>query len=102
MSAANLGFDAAAYLDAFPGGAVMEIHLAGHSSDPLLGERLLVDSHDAPVSDAVWGLYERLVARIGPRPTLIERDANLPEFGTLLAEREHADGLLRAPRMLAA
>jgi uncharacterized protein (UPF0276 family) len=53
-----------------------------------------VDSHDAPVAAAVWHLYQRLIARIGPRPTLIERDGNLPEFETLLAERDHADMLL--------
>jgi hypothetical protein len=90
VSANNLGFDANAYIDAFPGAAVMEIHLAGHSRDPSLGDALLVDSHDAPVSEAVWALYERLVARIGPRPTLIERDDRLPAFAELLAERKRA------------
>lgn len=90
VSAANLGFDAGAYIDAFPGEAVVEVHLAGHSRDPLLGDALLVDSHDAPVAEAVWALYERLVARIGARPTLIERDDRLPPFGELLAERERA------------
>ena len=90
VSANNLGFDAAAYVDAFPGATVMEIHLAGHSPDPTLGDALLVDSHDAPVSESVWALYERLVARIGPRPTLIERDDRLPSFADLLVERERA------------
>jgi hypothetical protein len=90
VGAANLAYDAATYVDAFPGDAVAEIHLAGHSLDPVLGERLLVDSHDAPVSEAVWSLYERLVARIGPRPTLVERDDNVPAFGALLAERDRA------------
>jgi uncharacterized protein (UPF0276 family) len=75
----------------------MEIHLAGHTPDPNLGEALLVDSHDAPVAAEVWALYERLVARIGPRPTLIERDDKLPEFATLLAERDRAHALMRAP-----
>lgn len=97
VSAANLGFDATKHLDAFPAAAVMEIHLAGHSADPMLGERLLVDSHDTPVSEAVWALYERLVSRIGPRPTLIERDDRLPEFPVLLAERDRAHALLDAP-----
>jgi uncharacterized protein (UPF0276 family) len=96
VSAANLGFDATKYIDAFPAAAVMEIHLAGHSNDPALGEHLLVDSHDAPVSEAVWALYERLVRRIGPRPTLIERDDQLPEFPVLLAERDRAHALLGA------
>ncbi|MCM2329091.1 MAG: DUF692 domain-containing protein [Lysobacter sp.] len=102
VSAANLGFDAADYIDAFPAAPVMEIHLAGHSRDPALGERLLVDSHDAPVSEAVWSLYGRLVSRIGPRPTLIERDDNVPEFAELLAERDRAHALLSAPMARAA
>lgn len=90
VAARNLGYDAAAYIDACPGHLVTEIHLAGHAADPALGDALLVDSHDAPVAPAVWALFERLVARIGPRPALIERDANLPDFVTLMAEREHA------------
>lgn len=97
VSARNLGLSADAYVDAFPGALVDEIHLAGHTADPALGAALLVDSHDAPVDPAVWALYERLVARIGPRPTLIERDDNLPAFDALLAERTRAEGVLRVP-----
>ncbi len=95
VSACNLGFDAAAWLDRFPGDAVMEVHLAGHSCDPVLGARLLIDSHDAPVAPEVWALYRRLVARIGARPTLIERDGNVPAFDALLAERDIASAELR-------
>ncbi len=102
VSAANLGFSAEGYLDCFPAWPVMEIHLAGHSRDPALGEALLVDSHDAPVSAEVWSLYERLVARIGPRPTLVERDDKLPGFGELLAERERAHATLLGPVRAAA
>ena len=98
VSARNLGFSAEAYLDAFPADAVMEIHLAGHTPDPLLGQALLVDSHDAPVALAVWALYERLVARIGPRPTLIERDDRLPPFAELLIERSQAHALLQTSK----
>jgi len=97
VGAHNLGYPAETYIDAFPGDLVMEIHLAGHTPDPNLGQALLVDSHDAPVAPAVWALYERVVARIGPRPTLIERDDKIPEFVTLLAERDRADALLCAP-----
>jgi uncharacterized protein (UPF0276 family) len=97
VSARNLGLSAEAYVDVFPGALVDEIHLAGHTADPALGAALLVDSHDAPVDPAVWGLYERLVARIGPRPTLIERDDNLPAFDALLAERARAEEVLRMP-----
>lgn len=93
ISAHNLGFDAGTYLDDFPGSAVMEIHLAGHSVDPS-SPALLIDSHDAPVAEGVWALYQRLVRRIGPRPTLIERDDHIPPFKALLAERERAQALL--------
>jgi len=98
VSARNLGFAAEAYIDAFPASLVHEIHLAGHAPDPALGERLLIDSHDAPVCPEVWALYERLIHRIGPRPTLIERDGNIPSFDALLAERQIAEQLLRAER----
>ncbi len=97
VSAMNLDFSPADYVDAFPAEAVIEIHLAGHSHDPALGERLLVDSHDAPVSEEVWALHERVVARIGPRPTLIERDDRIPGFEVLLAERERAHATLEVP-----
>jgi uncharacterized protein (UPF0276 family) len=97
VGACNLAYSAEDYVDAFPGDLVMEIHLAGHTPDPHLGRALLIDSHDAPVAPEVWALYERLIARIGPRATLIERDDNLPEFATLFAERKRADALLRVP-----
>lgn len=94
VSARNLGYDAAQYLDAFPEHAITEIHLAGHAMDPNLGAALLIDSHGAPVSAEVWALYERLIRRIGPRPTLIERDDNVPAFDVLLEECSHAAALL--------
>ena len=81
-------------IDAFPAEAIAEIHLAGHSADPVLGEALLVDTHDAPIAPAVWALYQRLVARIGPRPTLVERDDNLPAYAELDAERARAAAVL--------
>ncbi|MDP3521724.1 MAG: DUF692 domain-containing protein [Hydrogenophaga sp.] len=94
VSAHNMGFDAAPMLRAYDASAVMEIHLAGHHADPLLGAALLIDAHDAPVCDAVWQLYADLIADIGPRPTLIERDDQLPDFATLMTERDRAHGLL--------
>ncbi|MDM0119296.1 MNIO family bufferin maturase [Variovorax arabinosiphilus] len=97
VSSRNLGFDAAAWLDRFPGDAVVEIHLAGHSIDPALGPALLIDSHDAPVADSVWALFRRVVERIGPRPTLIERDGNVPSFAALMAERQRAHTALQLP-----
>lgn len=95
VSARNLGASAEAYIDAFPGEHVMEVHLAGHAQDA--GSTLLVDTHDAPVAPEVWALHERLVARIGPRATLIERDGNLPPWPELLAERAKAQVVLQGP-----
>lgn len=95
VSASNLGFSAEAYLDRFPASAVAEIHLAGHTPDPTLGASMLIDSHDAPVAPVVWALYQRLVERIGTRPTLIERDGNVPAFEEILAERNVAAAVLQ-------
>jgi len=93
VSAHNLGFDAGEWIDRFPAELVSEVHLAGHSTDPVLGDALLVDSHDAPVAPAVWALYRRFVQRAGARPTLIERDGNVPPFAELLAERATAQAI---------
>lgn len=96
VSANNLGYSADAYIDEIPGGIIGEIHLAGHAPDPALGADLLIDTHDAPVDDTVWRLYRRLITRIGPRPTLIERDDNIPPYADLVAERGAAAKLLAA------
>lgn len=98
VSANNLGMSAEAYLDTVPGALVQEIHLAGHAEDPDQGAALLIDSHSAPVCEAVWSLYRRLIDRIGPRPTLIERDEDLPAFTALMAERDRAHALLSSRR----
>src|SRR6266496_1412693 len=100
VGAHNLGYDAAAWLKSIPAKLVGEIHLAGHSLDA--EGTLLVDSHDAPVSDGVWHLYEDFVARIGSTPTLIERDGNIPPFAELMGERERAQGVLGGSLALAA
>ena len=93
VSAHNLGYCQHTYLDRVPAAAIQEIHLAGYSHDPLLGGALWVDSHDTPVSPAVWQLYQRLIDRIGTRPTLIERDGQVPEFEVLMAERAQAQAM---------
>ncbi len=90
VSARNLGFCAEHWIDRFPCVQVSECHLAGHTVDPQWGADLLIDSHDAPVAPEVWALYSRFVARAGGKPTLIERDGNLPEFDVLMAERARA------------
>lgn len=93
VSATNLGYGAAAYLDAFPLAAVGEIHLAGHAADhDAAGAPLLVDAHDRAVPEPVWALYGMAVAAMGrPVPTLIERDADVPAFAALAAEAARAE-----------
>jgi uncharacterized protein (UPF0276 family) len=88
VSAANLGFDAQAYLDGFPAWAVGEIHLAGAIRDERL--ELQIDNHGAPVSEPVWSLFERFLAHHGPRPVLVEWDRDVPEFSVLIEQRDRA------------
>jgi uncharacterized protein (UPF0276 family) len=85
------------YLERLPLTAVGEIHLAGHAPDhDVDGSPLLIDSHDRAVSEPTWQLYEQLLDRIGPRPTLIEWDSALPPYARLRAEaRRAADCLAR-------
>ncbi|QDL93966.1 DUF692 domain-containing protein (plasmid) [Paroceanicella profunda] len=95
ISATNLGFDAGAYLDAFPLAEVGEIHLAGHCVEIAAdGTRLLLDSHDRPVAEAVWQLFAGVIARTGPVPTLVEWDADIPDWPELAAEAATVDRLL--------
>jgi uncharacterized protein len=97
VSAVNHGTCADAYLDAFPVEAIGEIHLAGHAAvEDADGGLLLIDAHDRPVSDPVWVLYQRLIGRIGGRPTLIEWDNAVPAWPVLAAEAARAQALLDA------
>jgi uncharacterized protein (UPF0276 family) len=94
VNAVNQGFDPDAYVAAIPGDAVVEIHLAGFEA----GDTCLIDTHGAPVAPAVWRLYERTIARIGARPTLIEWDTHIPVLAVLLAEAAKAQAVLRVAR----
>lgn len=94
VSAANLGFDAGAYVDAIESTFVGEIHLAGHAVDSFDGGVILVDDHGDHVCEEVLRLLERFVRRSGPRPTLIEWDTRIPAFEVLCAERAKASALL--------
>ncbi len=95
----NHNMDPNAYIDAFPVEHVGEIHLAGHDERrDDTGAPLLIDAHGSPVVNRVWKLYERAISRVGPVPTLIERDANVPPLADLLAEAARADRVLDAER----
>lgn len=87
VSATNHGFDARGYLDRFPLELVEEIHLAGHARETdASGTPLLIDAHDCDIDEAVLSLFERVLARAGPIPTLIERDNHVPPWPVLHAE----------------
>jgi uncharacterized protein (UPF0276 family) len=95
VSSTNQGTSPLAYLNDFPLEHVGEIHLAGHAErEDDEGATLLIDSHDRPVADAVWKLYEITIARCGPIPTLIEWDSELPEWPVLKAEAAAAQAIL--------
>ncbi len=86
VSAANHGFDAEDYLNRVNPRHVKQIHLAGHSQ----GKSMLIDTHDAPVCDAVWALYSAAVSRFENVPAMIERDGNIPDFDELMREVDTA------------
>lgn len=79
----NHRYDAVAFLDGLPAARVRYLHVAGHYVE---AEDLRVDTHGAEVCDPVWALLDRAYARLGPVPTLLERDFNIPPLAELLAE----------------
>jgi uncharacterized protein (UPF0276 family) len=95
ISAVNHGRDPWDLIAALPAAAVGEIHLAGFAEDrDGAGDRLLIDTHGAPVAEAVWDLYRRTLRHLGPRPTLIERDQAIPPLAILVAEAQRARSAL--------
>lgn len=82
VSAFNHDFDPHDYLDAVPGERVYQIHLAGHTQE----ENLIIDTHDHPIADPVYGLYAEAIRRFGRVSTMIERDDHIPPLAELLRE----------------
>ncbi|MGE3829439.1 MAG: DUF692 domain-containing protein [Parvibaculaceae bacterium] len=100
VSGFNHGFDARNFVDAIPIERVVQFHLAGHSE----ANTHLIDTHDEPVCEEVWALFGQALARFGPISTMIERDANIPPLGELIAELDRARAIARqvfASRMAA-
>jgi uncharacterized protein (UPF0276 family) len=91
VSAVNHGFNPDKYLEGIPIDRVGQMHLAGHSNQG----KYLLDTHDHPVTDEVWELYRRALRRFGPVSTLIEWDAEIPEFPVLEAEANRAKEIQR-------
>lgn len=95
VNAVNHDTDVRAFLEAIDPASVGEIHLAGYEATP----DGLVDTHGAPVCAEVWALYEETIARLGPVPTLVEWDTDIPALGVLLAEAGRADAILARARV---
>ena len=86
VSSFNHGYDAQEFLNGIPADRVIQFHLAGHSDNGTY----IVDTHDMPVRDEVWDLYEAALRRFGPVSTMIERDDNIPPLAELVEELDHA------------
>ncbi len=95
VASTNQQWDPIRYIDEYPLGSVQEIHLAGYTREAdEKGRPLLIDTHDRPVDAIVWDLYEHAIASLGPVPTLIEWDANVPAWPELKAEAERAEAVM--------
>lgn len=86
VSSKNQNFNPMEFIRGLPKGSVRQMHLAGHS----VSNGDLIDTHDAPVADEVWSLYRQALKQFGPVPTLIEWDAQIPEFQVLESEGQKA------------
>ncbi|MEH2513694.1 uncharacterized protein (UPF0276 family) [Nitrobacteraceae bacterium AZCC 1564] len=99
VASTNQQWNAEAYIDTYPLAHVQEIHLAGYAREmDEVGRPLLIDTHNRPVDDIVWGLFEHTIRRTGPKPTLIEWDSDVPTWLELKAEAERADAVMAAAR----
>lgn len=83
VNSVNHGFDAAAYIDSLPSGRIVYLHVAGHYEERA---DLLIDTHGSSVPAPVWTLLEHAYRTHGPRPTLLERDFNIPPLTELVEE----------------
>ena len=87
VNSVNHEFDPLVFLDAIPVARVQQIHLAGHQRRD---DGLIVDTHDAPIAEPVWHLYQHARARFGDVATMVERDSNIPPLAELVAELDRA------------
>ncbi|MFZ1814054.1 MAG: DUF692 domain-containing protein [Rhizobiaceae bacterium] len=92
VSASNHEYSPHEYIDSYPLELVEEIHLAGHATDSDDdGRPLLIDAHDREVCTDVWELYDFVLSRTGPLPSLIEWDNEVPQWATLHEEAGRVD-----------
>lgn len=91
----NLSLDPYAYIDAIPPELVQEFHLGGHSRELINEREVLIDTHNQPVTAAVWDLYRYAIRHIGTKATIIEWDSTLPTLESLCEEAEAAEQIMR-------
>lgn len=97
VASTNQQWNPVAYIESYPLAHVQEVHLAGHKREADEKDRpLLIDTHDRPVDDIVWDLYGLAVRLVGPMPTLIEWDADVPAWATLEQEARRAESIMYA------
>lgn len=82
VSGFNHDFDPVRFIDAIPIERVAQFHMAGHTDH----ETHRIDTHDQPICEEVWALYEHARRRFGNVSAMIERDDNFPPFAELLDE----------------
>ena len=97
----NIGSDVKKYVTALAPSLIGEVHVAGYSRENFQGKDILIDSHSDVVSDQVWEIYEALIERTGPVPTLVEWDNDIPEWAVLEGEVKKADAILANRRKAA-
>lgn len=102
VSSVNHRFDSLRYLNAVPAELVGEMHLAGHTRKTFEDGDLLIDSHDQPVADEVWALFEVAAHKFTGVPVLIEWDSTLPPLERLAAEAHRAGTLMESRHALTA
>ena len=95
VSSHNMSFDARSYVDSLPAAAIGEYHLGGFKieADESGEGDVFVDTHSVGIDGGAWDLYAYVLDRIGPRPTLIEWDNDLPDLATLIGEATRADAI---------
>ena len=89
VNSVNAGYDARAFIDSLPLARVRYLHVAGHWTEP---DDLRIDTHGAPVCDDVFALLDYTYQCLGPVPTLLERDFNIPPWPELRAEMDAIEG----------
>lgn len=101
VSSVNHGWDPSFYLQNISPSLVSEIHLAGHSKKTFEdGSSLLIDTHSSHVCKEVWALYAEALQLGMGAPTLIEWDADIPDFEVLMGEARLAEGYLKEKKVV--